>query len=312
MPIRDWEGGTASIYHAVRRLTLRQLKSEPFTQNRTPSLATPSTCTMTPEARHHHHEAQDLDLWCFYYQGILTNAATVAAYESLLTPVDSLRYRAFVFEEDRHAFLATRVLVRCVLSHYAPQPPETWRFELDSNGKPRLANIPLGGPLHFNLSNTRGLVVCGVSRHTERLGVDVEFIARTESLIDIASGHFADVEVAALHAQADAEKQEAFFRYWTLKESFTKATGRGLSTPLDQFAITLAPGHPAFTDNITIGFADNLAECSGHWRFAQWRVPGRYMVATGVDTGGSPLRCRLLRAAPLLPGHGDLMELEAP
>lgn len=266
---------------------------------------------MTPEARHLHHGAQDFDLWCFYYQPILADPAAVSAYEALLTPADLLRYRAFVFEKDRLVFLATRALVRSVLSHYAPQPPETWRFELGANGKPRLATIPLCGPLHFNLSNTQGLVVCGVSRHAERLGVDVESISRTGSLVDIASSNFAGAEVAAWRAQADADKQEAFFRYWTLKESFIKATGEGLSTPLDQFAFTLAPGHPVSTDDITISFTDHLAEHAGHWRFAQWRMYSRCMVALGAGTGGSPLRCRLLRAAPLLPGHGDPMELQA-
>lgn len=254
------------------------------------------------------HGTRDLDLWCFYYQPTLADPAIVAAYEALLTPPDLLRYRAFVFEKDRLIFLATRALVRTVLSAYVPQPPEAWRFALGANGKPRLDAMPPCGPLHFNLSNTKGLVVCGVSRHAERVGVDVEALARTGSLADIADSHFAATEAAAWRAQTDADKQEAFFRYWTLKESFIKATGEGLSTPLDQFAFTLAPGYPAFTDDITVSFTKHLREDAGHWRFAQWRMPGGYMMASGVDTGGAPLRYRLMQAAPLLPGHGNPME----
>lgn len=266
---------------------------------------------MKPETGLHHGDTQDLDLWCFYYQSVLDDPAIVSAYEALLSPHDLLRYRAFVLEKDRLVFLATRALVRSALSHYIPNPPETWRFVHSANGKPRLDTIPPCGPLHFNLSNTQGLVVCGVSRHSERLGVDVESFTRTGSLADIASSHFSGMELAAWHAQTVVNKQETFFRYWTLKESFIKATGEGLSTPLDQFTFTLAPGHPSFTDDITIGFTQRPTEHAGHWRFAQWRMPDSYIVALGVDTGGRPLRYRLLEAAPLLPEHGAPMEIRS-
>lgn len=259
---------------------------------------------MTTEAGRRHLGAQDLDLWCFYYQPVLEDPAIVAAYESLLCPVELQRYQAFVFEKHRLVFLASRALVRSALSHYVPVPPDAWRFVQGSSGKPRLSMDPPCGPLYFNLSNTQGLVVCGVSRHAERLGVDVESLARRRPRADIAGSYFAEMEVAALRAQPAADKLEAFLRLWTLKESFVKATGDGLSIPLNQFAFKLSPGHPAFTDDITIGFTEHLAERAEHWRFAQWRMPGPYMVSLGVDTGGSPLRCSLLQAAPLLHGHG--------
>lgn len=257
------------------------------------------------------HGARDVDLWCFYYQTILGAPATVAAYEALLIPAEVVRYRAYVFDKDRLIFLATRALVRTVLSHYDAPPAQTWRFEIAPNGRPALADMPASGPLHFNLSNTNGLVVCGVSREVARLGVDVERITHMSSVSGIAESNFAEPEVVAWRAQPQADQQEAFFRYWTLKESFIKATGLGLSIPLGQFSFTLAPGHPPCTESIAIAFDNMLSEQAQDWRFAQWRLPGGYILALGADTEGAPLSYRLLRACPLLPGHGELMDTPA-
>jgi 4'-phosphopantetheinyl transferase len=248
-----------------------------------------------------------IDLWCFNYPSAMDCATTVKDYEGLLERAELVRYRSFVFDKDRLMFLATRALVRTVLSHYASLPPTAWRFESNVHGKPRLASMPTCGPLHFNLSNTHGLVICGVSRFTERLGVDVESLLRDISLAEIVEDHFAASEAAAWRAQPEGGKHEAFFRFWTLKECFIKATGQGLSMPLDQFSFSLTQGHPTFTSDIAISFGSWVSERSENWRFAQWCIAGKYMIALGADTDGKPMRCRLRRGAPLMPGHGEFI-----
>lgn len=264
---------------------------------------------MMPKSIFHDRGYRNIDLWCFFYQSALqSGAATVAAYEALLSPPELCRYEAYIFDKDRMTFLATRVLIRTVLSHYVDRQPQSWRFETGPYGKPALADKLECGSLYFNLSNTNGLVVCGISREVERIGVDVESIPSATSLVNIAESHFAPPEIAAWRAQLHLDREETLFRYWTLKESFMKATGQGLSTPLDRLSFTLAPRPATCTENIIVEFDPRLGEQAKNWRFVQWRTHGGYVVALSADTGGQSLRCRLLRASPLRPGHGAPME----
>src|SRR5262249_41176042 len=68
-----------------------------------------------------------VDLWCFFYLGV-DDASLLAAYDALMTEEERARNQRFWFEKDRRLFLATRALVRTVLSHYADVSPEDWRF----------------------------------------------------------------------------------------------------------------------------------------------------------------------------------------
>jgi phosphopantetheinyl transferase len=100
---------------------------------------------------------------------------TAVPAETLMTPEEHERYRRFRFERDRRMFLATRALVRTVLTRYATTvAPGDWRFAAGEHGKPRIAGPAVEPAIHFNLSNTPGLVVCAISIAHEVLGVDAE------------------------------------------------------------------------------------------------------------------------------------------
>ncbi len=51
----------------------------------------------------------------------------------------------------------------------------------------------------------------------------------------IAQRHFGVMEAAYIQTAPDRDK--AFFTLWTLKESYMKMTGKGMSLPLDSFEI---------------------------------------------------------------------------
>lgn len=168
-----------------------------------------------------------------------TDSAAIVALRTLLDASEQTRAKCFHMAEDRDAYIAAHALLRTMLSCLTGIRPAAWRFLIGENGKPLLD--PANGPadLHFSLSHTHGLVACAVGRPYP-LGIDVE-AWRDPAPIELAADHFAPAEARLVAERAPAERSATFYRLWTLKESYIKATGQGLATPLNSFAFDLDP-----------------------------------------------------------------------
>ena len=85
--------------------------------------------------------------------------------------------------------------------------------------------------LFFNVSHAGDYVV-GVLSDCE-VGCDIEKNANAP--LEVAEHYFYHSELA--YIKAAKNKDKAFFTLWTLKESYMKMTGRGMSLPLDSFEV---------------------------------------------------------------------------
>ena len=104
-------------------------------------------------------------------------------------------------------------------------------FAYGENGKPYLPEYP---EVHFNLSHS-GQIAAAVFADCE-VGCDVELVERAD--MDLARRFFSKKEYQYLTGFMDErQRNQAFYRLWTLKESFVKAIGAGLMLPLDAFEI---------------------------------------------------------------------------
>ena len=104
-----------------------------------------------------------------------------------------------------------------------------------------------GSGIHFNLSHSGTRAMCIMSACD--VGCDVEEV-RTPNL-RIAKRFFSPAEAAQIAALTDSVAQaELFYRIWTLKESFIKCVGGGLSIPLGEFTI--------LTDTVPAGIWQNI------------------------------------------------------
>lgn len=215
------------------------------------------------------------------------------AYSGLLSPEEREKQRRFHFERHRRQYLVSHALVRVTLSRYSPVEPQAWSFVTNEYGCPRVEGEGSTG-LRFNLSHTDGLAMVAVARDVD-VGVDVEDAFRVGETVGIADRFFAPSEVSALRALEAPLQRERFFEYWTLKESYIKARGMGLSLPLEQFAFELRPGeHPR------IAFDPRLKDEPESWQFVQLRPSPRHLAAVAVRRPRMlPLRVRSQRTVPL-------------
>ncbi len=135
--------------------------------------------------------------------------------------------------EDRQRSLGAAVLLKQVL--FLLGIPS---FELSygEKGKPFLKHEP---GIFFNLSHSGDKVICAVS--SAEIGCDIEKIRELE--FDVAGRFFSPQEADMIKSAAsDDEKNGLFFRLWTLKESFVKATGRGMMPGFFEVSLELIPG----------------------------------------------------------------------
>jgi 4'-phosphopantetheinyl transferase len=168
----------------------------------------------------------------------------VEQLQRLLSADELQRASRFHFPRDRRRFSVARGVLRDILSRYLGVPPAVLAFRYSAYGKPALADGAAEKELCFNISHAHEMALFAITRGHE-VGVDIEYLHRTIAYEEIAERFFSARERASLRAVPEEFKHQAFFNCWTRKEAYIKGHGEGLSLPLDQFDVSLAPGEPA-------------------------------------------------------------------
>ena len=152
-------------------------------------------------------------------------------YRRLYTGLDvSRRAKAdrFRFEKDMRLSVAAGALLQYALQMENVREPS---FDVTSNGKPYLAGEE---SLYFNLSHSEGMVMCAIAE--KEVGCDVEKKAVLNRRL--AEYVMTEYELDRIYGlERNMEQQEMFFRLWTLKESYMKATGFGIGLEPKSFGM---------------------------------------------------------------------------
>ena len=98
-------------------------------------------------------------------------------------------------------------------------------MDFGEHGKPEL---PRSG-VSFNLSHSGHVALPAVTSGDLRLGVDVEERVAQRAHDRLARRFFSTQEADSYATLPEGERADAFYRLWTRKEAYLKATGEGLS-----------------------------------------------------------------------------------
>jgi 4'-phosphopantetheinyl transferase len=184
-----------------------------------------------------------------------------------LSDEEQVQYLRFPFERERRQYLVTRTMERAVLARYLACSPKDISLVTGEFGKPELHGK---SGLHFNLSHCEGLTVLAVS-HQMEVGVDVECRDRVFGKEDgLVRSMLSPMEQAALART----KERSFIDFWTLKEAFAKAIGRGLNEPFDKVEFAFIGNHEICLKACACAHGD-----PNRWIFFHLLADNRYLIA---------------------------------
>ncbi len=207
-------------------------------------------------------------------------AEVVARLGRTLDPEERRRADRFHSATHRAHFVVGRGSLRAILGRYLAADPAGLAFRYGPKGKPELAGSDPGFPLRFNLAHSHGLALLAVALGRP-VGIDLERVRPMDDLGRIVARFFSAAERSAFFALPEDQRAEAFFRGWTRKEAYMKATGEGFAMPLDRFDVALAPGEPPGLLRV-----DGRPHESARWTFRDL-VPGpEYRAALAVEGSG--------------------------
>ncbi len=216
----------------------------------------------------------DLHVWCI---ALRASTDEMTYYQSLLSQDEKERADRFYFERDRNRYIVGRGVLRTLLGSYLGIEAHKIRIIYGPHGKPMLQEMFHNKHFQFNLSNSNDWAVMVFGWDTP-LGIDLEHMRPFDEADDFARHYYSMRETALLNSLSGDQKWDAFFKFWTAKESFLKAKGSGLTFPLNQVEISLGSGNDA-----RIASINGDLQQAAKWRLETFNPIAGYQAAIAVE-----------------------------
>ena len=172
----------------------------------------------------------EVDIW---HGKVIDEDADYQAYWRVLDEAEQTQAQKFKNELLHKRYVEIHGRLRNCLAHLLNQSPEKISIKKAAQGKPYLADYP---ELAFNLSHSADRVLIAMSWSCQ-LGVDIELCKPRINVSGLVNKCFSEEEIAHWNQLPETQKNQEFYRYWTRKEAFVKATGHGITLGLNQCVV---------------------------------------------------------------------------
>ncbi|MFD0589633.1 4'-phosphopantetheinyl transferase family protein [Paenibacillus sp. GCM10027627] len=174
--------------------------------------------------------------------------------------------------KDTHRTLLGEALVRAAIVSRLGLSNEHIRFVENEFGKPALCGFE---KFQFNISHSGDWVAVFLS--DVPIGIDVEEIRPIDT--NIAESYMAPAEYEDIMDKNERERLSYFYDLWTLKESYIKAKGEGLSIPLHTFSISIRNDGSIVLDPATEPYYFKTYELEPRYKLAACSSDNRFPTA---------------------------------
>ncbi|XP_023289265.1 L-aminoadipate-semialdehyde dehydrogenase-phosphopantetheinyl transferase [Orussus abietinus] len=200
------------------------------------------------------------------------------------------RIGRFVFRKDARASLIGRLLMRKFVNKYTDIPYNEIIFTRDPNAKPILKYPQT--PINFNVSHQGSYTVLAGEVRNVKLGVDVMKLEYSggknlSEFFRIMNRNFSVsewLEIKGSPLKPPIEQVAMFCRHWSLKESFVKALGTGITVDLKR--IDFKTNSQLTQDRIVIDTELYLDGIKQNWLFEETLLDTEHCVSVALQENG--------------------------
>jgi 4'-phosphopantetheinyl transferase len=220
-----------------------------------------------------HLAGDEVHIWC---AALERPSPVVTRLSVLLSPDEKARAERFYFERDRVRYIVGRGLLRTILGKYLGMDPAHIEFSYGPYGKPALKTDQPNQTLQFNLAHSQNQALFAFCADRP-LGIDLEHVREMPDEDALARHVFSPAEAALVASLSGQQKHAAFFKIWTCKEAVLKASGHGLTKPLDQTEISLTG------ETARLAVIDGDPDKAARWRLELFKPLPDYQAALAFE-----------------------------
>ncbi|HCK32190.1 MAG: hypothetical protein CMH32_02345 [Micavibrio sp.] len=176
---------------------------------------------------------QQIHLWHFLHPNDGQESG-IDVVDSFLDQTEIAKCTKIRNAEAKAQFIYSRAFLRNILSQYTGIKPKELSFKTGEWGKPHIAQ---NTPIKFNLSHTHGLTSIVITNNIE-CGIDIEQTQKIgQDYLNLAPRIMDECELEYFNTLDANQKPSNFVSIWTIKESYIKTLGMGLSYNLTDIHI---------------------------------------------------------------------------